>query len=376
MFKDESKILIKGVNINRVYKILLKNEIEIGKVNRIDYKTLTFNVKNKNLKKVFALLNNPCYNVKVEKFYGFYAVKNFFKKKLGLIIALMFFCVAIILNNFYVSSIKIYGNSKVSNEQIVKSLEKSGVFIGKSINRIDLQLCEDSLLNDIEQISLASIIKKGNCLIVNVKEKLIDESIINNQSFSCHLATFSGTITDIEVLEGTALVKVGDSVKQGDVIVAGYYTNESGEKIKCNAKAKVKAKVWFSSSLIFKEKETIFVKTGKKISASTYYFGKTKLFSKNVKNTFSNFEEKNEESYLFKNNLLPLKRVLTTYYETKGKEVEKNFDDYKQKLLDECYKTAKQKIPSQIKDYSSFDVIEKIDDGYVVSAYYEAEIYI
>ena len=376
MFKDESKILVKGVNINKIYKVLLKNQIEICKINRHDYKTLTFYVKNKNIKKVFALLNNPCYNVKVEKFYGFYAIKNFIKQRLGIIVALIFFCMATVLNNFYISSIKVYGNEKISTSQIIKSLEKSGVFIGKSKSKINLQQCEEILLDDIDQISLASIIIKGNCLIVNVKEKLLDESIINNQNFSCHIATFGGTITQLEILEGTPLVKVGDSVKQGDIIVAGYYLDESGQKVKCNAKAKVKAKVWFSSSKIFKEEETVFVRTGKTICQSNYYFSKTKIFSQKVKNTFNTFEQKYEESFLFKNNILPLKKCSTIYYETKSKVVKKNFDDYKQNILESCYKTAKQKIPNQIKDYKSFDVIEKIDGGYVISAYYETEIYI
>lgn len=363
MINNSSKIKVTGVNINRVYKLLLKNNIPISKINRKDYKTLSFCVNNKNLKKVFAILDNPCYNVKVEKFYGFYAVKNFFIKKVGFVVAVLLFLFAITLNNFYLTSIKVYGNQQVQTNQIIKSMKKAGASIGKTLTRIDLKKCEDVVLEDNEKISLVSVIKKGNCLIVNVKEKLVTESIIDGNNYSCYIASFSGQITQMQVLEGTPLVKIGDNVKQGDIIVAGYKIDDNGQKVKCNAKAKVKAKVWFCSTQTFLTSQTIFKRTGKKIKTSTFYFSNTKMFSDNTKNKFKNFEQSKEEKYLFKNNILPIKRVLTTYYETKPIVVTKKFEDYKQKILEDCYKNARSKVPSNVTITKSFDTINEIQDG-------------
>lgn len=373
---SESCVKVKGVNINRVYKLMIKNQVEVKNVRREDYKTITFNVKSKNIKKVFAILNNPCYNVSVEKSYGFFALLNFLKNRIGVIVAVFLFLGVSLANNFFVSSIRIFGNSTVSSSQIYHALEQAGARVGSNISSLDLDYCEEYLMTNIDEISLISIVTKGNTLVVNIKEKMLSYSVIDNQSVSCHKALYDGQITSIEVVSGTALVKVGDTVKAGDNLVAGYYVSANGEKIECNVNAKVKAKVWFSSSEFFYNEVTENVRTGKRVEESEYLLF-NKVVDKNaVEVDFEQFEKEEKYQYVFQNNILPLVKKSVIYYETTPVIVTQNFEEKRDELLASCYEKAHSQMPFDIEISRKFDVIEEIEGGFVVSAYYEVETYI
>lgn len=373
--ENVSTIKIKGVNINRAFKLLLKNNIHLSKINRQDYKTLTFNVKSKNVNKVFAILNNPCYTISVEKSHGFLSVLNFLKKRFGIIISIVLCLIMFFVNTMFISSIKIYGNNKIQTEEILNALNNKGVYVGAKSASINLENLEDYLSYSVEGISFVSIIRKGTTIVVNVKEKLFELNDLSNQNVN-FVAKYSGTITEMLVTDGTPLLKVGDSFKQGDVLVAGYNINGEGVKIPCVANAKIKAKIWFSYSEVFSNEVLQKVRTGKKITNYTYNLLGWNLKEKNNEINFKSFEVEEKRSYVFKNNFIPLVKNSIIYYETEEIVVNQNFEENKQEIVNRCYEKAKEKIPNGIKIEKSFDVIEEIKEGYVVSAYYETEIYI
>ena len=86
---------------------------------------------------------------------------------------------------------------------------------------------------------MVSIIKKGTSIIVNVKEVRVP-SIIANLGQQTHLISgFEGVVTQINVVQGTPLIKVGDVIKTGDALIAGYFDNIDGTKTSCIAMGEV-----------------------------------------------------------------------------------------------------------------------------------------
>lgn len=372
-FKNECRIKVEGVNIDRIYKTLMKNNIVMSDIDRPDYKVIYFNIKNREVKKTLKLIDYPSYKVNIEKFFGVSKIFDFLRKRFAILIVFVLFFSSLFINSKLVSNIKIYGNNNISSQEIINILNQEGVKKFALIKNINTEKCENILLSKFDQIGLISVVKLGNNIIINVKEKT-DNVLINDASDNI-IAKYYGQIVEIETIQGTPLVKDGDIIKPGDVLVGSYYY-EGNEKVKCKANAKIKQKIWFSHSQTFLNEQVINERTGNKIINTKISLGSLIINEKNNENTFSDFEIEESENYYFKNNFIPLKINKTIYYELKQKNIKVDFDEYKNSIIKNCYDKAKEKLPTGLTVTKTFDTINVIEGGYVVSAYYECETYI
>lgn len=361
--KSLVKINIHGVNIAKLYKILKKNNIAMFDICRKDYKTLIFTTYCANQKKLIALLNNSCYTISVEEYYGPKKWLNFFTKRLGYVVGAIFFAVVMICSNFFVTDIKIYGLSTLNQQNITQFLNQNGVHKGAFIGRVNAEQISASLSNNFEQISLVSVIKKGTSLIINIKEK---QSLAKlEESFTDVVATKSGTVLEIEVMEGTPLVKVGDSFKTGDVLIQGSFKDIYGNEISCHAQGKITAQVNYIVELNFENEQTVYKRTGKVITNSKYWLFGWNFKTTTSENTFEFFEQETYTETLFKNNFLPIKAEYTKFYETKPSVIIQNFDEQKDELITQAKKQAHQMI-SGTEIFDEFEQIVQTETGYKI----------
>ena len=367
------RLSISGVNINRLYQECKKRDIELHDINRIDYKNIEFDVDLKNKKNIEKIARNQNYKISQKKLYGFNKIFNFAGSRFGILIGIIIFAVLNVLSNFFVWDIKIYGNETVSAGEIMEVLSNENLKKGKFFGSINSSAIEESLMNNLDKISLCSVIKKGTTIIVNIKEKLLEKNAKNINGDGDIVASCNLTITELEVVSGTALKKVGDSVKAGDVIVAGYILDGSGEKVSCTANAKIKAKTWHSATEIYMKKAEIKTRTGNKIELSHLSLFGAKFPVKTAENTFKNFEEERFERVLT-NNFLPIKMFTTIYYETTSELVEKNFENDREKVVARCKAEASKSIRDNEIISNAFDVVTEEKDRFVVTSYIEVLI--
>lgn len=370
MKTSSARVKIYGVNISKLYKILKKNNIAMIDICRENYKTIYFTVTSHNLKKLFALLDKSCYTINVIEYYGTKKAIEFFKVRFGYIVGLVVFIVLIALSNMFVSEIKIYGNSKLSSQEICACLSQNGIKKGSIISRCNSDQIYSILTNNFDEISLVSVLKKGTNIVINIKEK---QSIDLATDTNPHdiVADFDGTVLSLSVMQGTACVKVGDKFQKGDILIKGSFKDIDGNLVTCKAQGQVKAKLMLTSEIEFKSQAEVFVRTGKKISLSHYSLFGLQFLTQTKENTFENFETEETSEYVFNNNVLPLKLVKTTYYETQKQLVSQNFDDYKAKLQLEAKQNAKNLLEKTDEITNEFGDIVEIENGYKVKYTFE-----
>ena len=362
-------ITLKGVNLSRIFKQCTNKNIQLYNLNRKSYKHLEFDIdiKSKNKVKEYAKSQNYEYQ---EDNSGFNRVVNFFKYRFGIVIGAIFFLIANILSGFFVWDIKIYGNSTISSSAIVEVLKNNNIKVGGIVSSSSLSGIETILTNQIEDISLCSVIKKGTAIIVNIKEKLKNEEIISMYNGKDIVATENFTIIELSVSNGTAQKKVGDSVKKGEVIVAGYVKNASGKKVTCKANATIKAKTWRTATEIYQKQIEINHRTGKKVKQQYLTLFGMKFPIKNQQNNFEFFEEE-ENEVTIKNNFLPFKMYVKTQYEVTKQMIAQNFEADKQIVVERCQKKAYESVKNGDEITNIFDVISEEKNCYVVTSYIE-----
>ena len=366
-------VKLSGVNLNRIYKECLNKNITMYNINRVDYKNIVFDIEKSKVKQVKEIAKNQNYEFFVMSQYGLAKLFCFLTKRIGIIVGVAIFLLTTIFSSFFVWNIKIYGNDRVEANQILSVLKNNGIKTGAIFLNGDYEKIEKQLLDNIQDLSLCSIIKKGSVVIVNVKEKVFWEELIDS-SQSDIVATQNMTINSISVVQGTALKKVGDSVKAGETIVAGYFVDANGIKQECKANAKIDATLWYSQTETYPKVKEVFERTGKKIVNSNLSLFGTIFPVKTAQNTFEYYEIEQKNNAVFNNNFLPFYLSTTTYYETTKQLITQNFEQDKQSVLNRLQKEVIDSVPTEFTISKTFDTITETDKAFVVTYYAQVDV--
>lgn len=189
---------------------------------------------------------------------------------------------------------------------------------------------------------------KGTNVIIEIVEADKKPDIIDENEY-CNIITKSdGVITKINVQNGTALVKVGDVIKSGNIIVGGWLEGKYTGTRYVHAKADIQARVWHSKKEKMTltqevEEETGNVKNSYGININNFKIN----FPKSIPN-FENYDTINENKKLkiFSNFYFPIEICKTTYKETQKKCVNYSPEEAKEILL----KKLEEELKNEIKD--------------------------
>lgn len=367
--RNSGTILVcEGTNISKLLNRCLELDITLQNAIRKDAKTLEFSIDDSNLKK-FNTLDLKGYDVKVKNIGGKQRFKNLLITRCGLLIGLIISLIAIFFINNRMLNIQISGLSKYNEDEVINEINEFGLgyFSKMDINTAELE----SHLTNKFTFSFVSIITKGNTLIVNVKEEISDVT----EKYLPITADYNMVITSINVYAGYSKIKVGDVIYKGDTIVYPYeIINE--EKVSVVPMAEINGDVFFSSRHTFRKEETRVERTGNStILNSSIYLGKNKIFEVSKDNPFSSFEVEEVEdlvSYYF----LPIKIKKTIIYETTEAKVSNNFDEMKDKIIEDLKKDVYNKVPENLKVDSEEIQISSTNYGNIVTIYLKSSVYL
>lgn len=341
-FKHNKKYKIKGVNLEKCFNNLIKNKIKLKNIIKNQDNTAEFYINYKNDKVLKQNLNKFNITILEEKDFG---VQYFFRNlffRVGLISACIISLIFLFISQMFIFKIEIYGNDKLSKTEIISELEKLGVNSFTPKSSLNLSKLESELLENMPEISLVSIITKGNSLILNLQEKVINDEYQNVGNFEALKATASGRIKSINLKQGTLKVKVGDIVKEGDILVEPYIIDSSGEKRSVKAEAEILAEIWFEARVTHYDSSMKTIKTGNKIVKDNIFFLNLPIYVDKKEVTFTEYEVSKNIINL-SNFLIPIKIERITCEEITTIKEEIPFEDVKDELILEAKNLALEK---------------------------------
>ncbi len=339
-YKTTVFLTLSGYNLERYINQLSKQKIKIFSVKKNSLKDSIIEVSFFDEKRVEKFLKSKNIIVVSKKYNGFSKVINFFKFRYAILIGIFIcFCFFVVASN-YVLRIEVVGNERCSKEDIVKVLDDNGVKYFSPLNIKTNSEIEKIVIENFEEISMVSVVKKGSSIIINIKEKVLNDEYENLDKSQAVVAKEDGIITDIELIQGTALVKVGDVVKAGDILVAPFIIDSSGKQIPIQAKANIYANVWLNGSVTFESKKEITRRTGNHISERKMIFLNQEIVTTKVEIPYLQYELEIKEE-LLSDYLLPIKYITTTYFEVENVVVETDFESVKEEKIAEAKNLAK-----------------------------------
>lgn len=323
-----------GYDIDNLLKKIHLKRIKITNLNYIDRKHISFDIPDRDYKKVKRYISNHKVDIQHSMIKR---LPSLIFNNLGLIIGVLVGLIFYGFSSHYLWKIEIFGNENIKNSEIISILNENGVKVGGK-NDISTDEIEGILLNNYDRIAQVSVIKVGTTIIINLSEKLI----YDDAEYKPILANNSGIIRSITVVTGTVNVKIGDYVNKGDVLVLPFNINADGEKVNVRPLAQIEAEIFVIGKAELKEKELELKRTDRQITTYEYEIFNIKFDGKN-KNSFALFELVSYNENVSR--LIPITRKKNVYYELIQVEVCYDLNEEKDRIAEESVNNARELLP-------------------------------
>lgn len=263
-------------------------------IRRIEENTLLAKVSVRGFFKLHFLARKTKCRIYIMQKRGLYFALNRLRRRKILLLGVVFFIATIYLLSSIVWKVEVNTQSEELKDTILKDLEQWGLKPGIFKHNLDKQYFLDKILLNYKNVSWAEIEIRGSRVIVEVVERKMPPDL--EEDDPCHIvAAKDGIIEEVLPLKGEAVVKPGDTVSKGDVLISGSVSlagGDSGEKkLLVRAKGIVKARVWYMESVEVPLVETVKRYTGRVKKAYKIRFGNKELYFQLGKVNFSSYEE-------------------------------------------------------------------------------------
>lgn len=253
------RVLFSGESPEKILNIASSNRIFLWN-SHITKNGIESCISVKDFKGIHHIIRGSGVKVHILKKYGlpFKVAKN--RKRFGIAAGVAVFFIFLKLMSGYIWIINVTGNEKVNTNDIVSALENIGIREGVKRSFIDPKSQREKLLLEIDSLAWASLNVEGCRLTVNVSE--IKNAKPEQSAPSNLKAAADGIIKKIDVNSGNCVVRSGDTVKTGDVLVSGIIEKAGGTEFVRSA-GTVTAVTERSITVSGKYSQKIFDESGK-----------------------------------------------------------------------------------------------------------------
>lgn len=159
--------------------------------------------------------------VKIKKRRGIPFVINHYRFRTGIAVGGAVFFIFIIVSSFFVWDIEVNGNYITPTNDILEAAKELGLKKGAFKYDLDYASIEQDLSGEFGGFAWISINRIGTHIYIEISE-MNDKPDIIDLSEPCNVvAKFTGVILEVRPYGGEAVVKEGDAVKEGDLLISG-----------------------------------------------------------------------------------------------------------------------------------------------------------
>ena len=302
------RVSVEGYYIERFINICTNKKIIIWNLKRNKNVKLYFNVSINDFKTIIKIAKKLKCHTKIEKKCGLPFLLNRYKKRK--IFAMLVIIVAIsacIVSNF-VWNIEIKVEDDNNLEGIFEDITQSGLNVGMLKSKINTKDVINKVRLKRDDVAWMGIELKGTNAIISIVKSDKKPNIVDETDYCNIVSDKVGMITKISAQNGTANVKVGDTVNVGTVLINGWLEGKYTGIRYVHAKGNVEAKVWHTKYKFVPYNTTEIKETGK---VEKFYSIKFNNFEINLQKRVSKFKfydtiEAEEKLKLFSDFYLPI----------------------------------------------------------------------
>ena len=232
---------------------------------------------------------------KIRHRYGFPFYLQKCRKHITFLIGVFLFACLIWYASGCLWNIRFEGTYLHTEEQMFSCISELGIYAGMRLSDIDCTDLETRIRGVYTDIGWVSAELKGTYLIVKIKETNQPSAFTSTKETSLEtghiVAERDGIVADIVTRRGKALVKSGDVVHKGQILISGVMEvvgdNELIiQKYPLLADGDIKLKTYYPYENSFSQEYAMKVKTGREKNGYELQVFGSKIFSYNPSNSY------------------------------------------------------------------------------------------
>ncbi len=352
-----TKIEASGAQPERILNYCAENGIEFWSASPCRDFSITFCVHASYADSLLARSGKNGLDVKLISETGGRKLKLGAKRRAVFLLAFVL-CVSLAaVSSLFLWRIEISGNDKLSDAEILRKLAECDVDYGAYWPALSSDEIRSHIVSEIPEIAWLSLNVRSSKAEIIVHERIDKPDIVNEKSPCDIIASKSGVIRKMSVLEGESAAIVGNAVAKGDVLVRGLMSSETGDERYVHSMAQVIADTWYEISAqtpLLEERKT--EKSGRN-TAFSLVIGKKRInFFSDSRNKCDSCDKINKLKYISLGDVftLPVGYAVerTTQYETSLLPIDE----------DEAVGRMKENLKNELQ--------RRIGDGQIVSEEY------
>ena len=319
------RIIVEGYYIERFINICRNKKYTMWNIKKNNDIKISLNIEIKNYKEICRVARNTHCKVKIKAKRGLPFLINKYKKRKIFVLFLLIIAFAIFLSSNFVWNIDIIEENGAEIENIMEDINQAGLTIGEFKGNVNTKEIINKVRLDRDDIAWMGIELKGTNAIVKLVKAEEKPEIVDEDEYCNIVSDKNGVITKINAQNGTANVKVGDTISEGDILINGWMEGKYTGVRYVNAKGEIEARVWYTKNKTIEYNTTEKHNTG---NTETNYGIKINNFKINFPKGVSKFKfydtiETESKMKIFSNFYLPISVIKTTNQEYE--EVKKTY---------------------------------------------------
>lgn len=212
------------------------------------------------------------------------------KNRSALSIGVILFAGLIYYLSTFIWNIEITTEHYISPYELRNQIKALGITPGLRKKNIDVYDIENKITRNNDEIMWIKVRIEGIKLKVDVIERQSPPIIISKKAPGDLIANKEGIVARVFTTEGTAVVKMGDTIQKGDILVKGEQGKE-GSVYPVHAQGEVIAKTFYEKIREVPLSTRLNVRTGKSISNLYIKFLNKKIYLKNSLIPYSKYDK-------------------------------------------------------------------------------------
>ncbi|MCX7746710.1 MAG: sporulation protein YqfD [Clostridia bacterium] len=342
-------ILVEGYFLEKFINICIRRQIFLWDIERKKSSVMVLKVSTKGFKMIRPIVKKTKCRVKILKKRGMPFVLNRYRKRKAFVVGAFVFVALFYCLTSFIWSIEVHGNKKMDSQYIIDKLASCGVKTGVLKYNIDTDKLVDKMMLDMKELAWVGVVLKGTKIKIEVVERVQPPKLVPKDRPCNIVAGKDGVIKSVIAKAGQDMVKAGDTITKGQLLVSGSVENKNPEipPKQVHAIAKVNARTWYEKSCPVNIKRVEKERTGK---AKDHY--SLVLFTKRInlfrgKISFENYDkiEIKKRLSIGEDLVFPFELIIDRHYENNLVEQEVSLDQAKSEAADEAYKEVSKEIP-------------------------------
>ena len=363
-------IKIEGFFVERVMNKATSIKLFIWNIKRDKSTIIYANVGIKDFKALTQIAKEDKCKISIIKKKGLPFIFNKYKKRKLFAILIAIISIAILALSNFIWNIEVEGLENIPKDELIENLKTNGLEIGKLKNKLDCSKIINQIRLKRNDISWIGIELKGTNAIVKVVEAQAKPELIDEEDYCNMVSIKDAQIVKVSAINGTPVVKEGDIVTKGQILIAGWMEGKYTGTRYVHASGEVKAKVCYKEKIKIELNQTISDKTGKR---ENKYKIKFNNFEINFYKTLSKFEKydtiyTSNKLKIFSNFYLPIEVIKLTNYELTEKQITYG--------TEEAIKIGEQILAERLEKQidSKNNILQKYINTYANKTYIDVEL--